>query len=342
MSPISNLTRRSRQRLAYLLIALLGAIIVGTVGYHFIEGWSVGDSLYMALMTMTTVGYGPPHALSTAGRDFTIFYMILGVGVTGFALSSAVQALVQSEIVDVFGKRRRQREIGRMRDHFIICGAGRVGSRIVRELQRAGVPFLVIESDAQKARQLELPAAQVLVRDATLDETLIEAGIERARGLAACLPADAENLYVVLTARDLNRELQIVTRAVEESAEPKLIKAGASRVISPTLIGSHRMATALLRPAVADFMDSVAADNLDLAFEQVEVGGSSELAGHRLRETRIRSELDIVIAAIRRADGQMTFNPSGETKIEPGDLLIAIGRADALVSLHQLAEGNVK
>lgn len=339
MPPATSLSHGSRRRIFYSLIALAGSIALGTAGFRVVEGWSLGDSLYMTLMTVTTVGYGPPHALSPAGRNFANFFMIVGVGTAAYALSSTVQALVQSEFIAAFSERRRQREMSKLQDHFIICGAGRVGSRIVRELQRAGIAFVAIEADAAKAAQLNLPPPQVLIRDATLDETLREAGVERARGLAACLPDDADNLYVVLTARDLNRDLHIVARAVEEAAEPKLVKAGASRVVAPTIIGSHRMAQALVKPAVADFMDSIAADNLDLGFEQVEVTRASPIAGHKLKATPIRSELDIVIAAIRRAGGEMVFNPSGDTRLEAGDMLIAIGRAESLATLKELAGG---
>jgi voltage-gated potassium channel len=266
--------------------------------------------------------------------------MVVGVGTTGYLLSSAVQALVRSEILAAYGERRRQREMSKLKDHYIICGAGRVGSRIVREMSRARLPFVAIETDAQLASELGLSDAQLLIRDATLDETLIEAGVERARGLAACLPDDAGNLYVVLTARTLNPKLHIVARAVEEPAEPKLIRAGANRVIAPTIIGSHRMAQALLKPAVADFMDSIAAETLDLAFEQVDVEENSALAGRKLRDTTIRSELDIVVVAVRRAaGGEMVFNPSGDTLVKAGDLLVGIGRADALAELGALARG---
>jgi len=342
MPPVISLAQSlgSRRRLTSSLAALSGVVVLGTVGFSFIEGWSLADSLYMTVMTVTTVGYGPPVALTPTGRDFATFFMVVGVGTAGYLLSTAVQALVRSEVLATYSERRRHREMSKLRDHYIICGAGRVGTRIVREMRRAGVPFVVIESDAQKVADLRLPAAQLLARDATLDETLLEAGVDRARGLAACLPSDADNLYVVLTARNLNPRLHIVSRAVEESAEPKLIRAGASRVIAPTIIGSHRMAQALLKPAVADFMDSIAADTLDLGFEQVEVSSDSALAGRKLRETTIRSELDIVIAAIRRAGGDMLFNPSAETIIQTGDLLIAIGRADSLAELSELARGT--
>jgi voltage-gated potassium channel len=209
-------------------------------------------------------------------------------------------------------------------------------------MRRAGVPFIAIESNALLAAGLELPDTQILIRDATLDETLVEAGIERAQGLASCLPDDADNLYVVLTARSLNPKLRIVSRAVEETAEPKLIRAGASRVIAPTIIGSHRMAQSLLKPAVADFMDSITAESLDLAFEQVDVAPGSGLAGRKLKDTTIRSALDIVVVAIRHAGGEMLFNPSGETEIEEGDLLVGIGRAESLAELGALARGTRK
>jgi voltage-gated potassium channel len=336
-TPVMNLSHRSRTRLTYSLLALAAVVAFGTVGFCLIEGWSVADSLYMTMMTVTTVGYGPPLPLSPAGRNFAIFFMFIGVGMVGYLLSTAVQALVQSEIIAAYGQRRRHREMNKLKDHYIICGAGRVGSRIIREIRRTGVPFVAIETDAQKADALDLPDTQILVRDATLEETLREAGVERARGLVACLPDDAENLYIVLIARDLNRHLHIVARAVEEQAEAKLIRAGASRVVAPTIIGSHRMAQALMKPAVADFMDSIAAENLDLAFEQVEVAPDSPLAGHKLKFAPIRSELDIVVAAIRRSGGEMIFNPSADTRIEAGDMLIAIGRAGSLVELNALA-----
>ncbi|MDQ3919796.1 MAG: potassium channel protein [Acidobacteriota bacterium] len=344
MPPVTNLTQRprSRARLTYSLAALAGVVAFGTVGFHLVEGWSLLDALYMTVMTVTTVGYGAPQELSPAGRAFAIVFMVVGVGTAGYLLSSAVQALVRSEILAAYGERRRQREMSKIRDHYIICGAGRVGRRIVREMRRAGVPFVAVESNALLAAELGLPDSQVLVRDATLDETLVEAGVERAHGLAACLADDAANLYVVLTARTLNPALHIVARAVEESAEPKLVRAGANRVIAPTIIGSHRMAQALLKPAVADFMDSITAESLDLAFEQVEIAHGSHLAGRKLKDTTIRSALDIVVAAIRRKGGEMIFNPSGDTQIREGDLLIGIGRAESLAELGAQARGARK
>lgn len=343
--PVTELRSRlrSRAQLVYSLAALAGVAAFGTVGFYLVEkDWSFGDALYMTVMTVTTVGYGPPKELSHAGRDFATLFMVIGVGTAGYLLSTAVQSLVRSEILAAYGERRRLREMSKLRDHYIICGAGRVGSRIVREMRLAGVAFLAVESNSQLVAELGLSGSQVLIRDATLDETLLEAGVERAHGLAACLSDDAANLYVVLTARTLNPSLHIVSRAVEESAVPKLIRAGANRVISPTVIGSHRMAQALLKPAVADFMDSVATEGLDLNFEQFEINEASALAGLKLKETNIRSALDIVVVAIRRPRGEMVFNPSGDTQIHAGDLLIGIGRAEALAELGALAKGIKK
>ena len=339
-------TRRAglgpRLRIRYALFALLGAVALGTLGFHFLEGWSLVDSLYATIQTVTTVGYGDVAPQNFTGRVFASLFMVVGVGAVLYILTSTVQTIVQSEMFAAFDERRRQREMSKLQDHFIICGAGRVGSRIIGAMQAAHVPFVVVETDEPKVAELLERNAHVLVKDATLEETLREAGVERARGLAACLPDDADNVYVVLTARGLNPNLHIVARAVEEQAEEKLIRAGANRVVAPTIIGSHRMAQALMKPAVADFMDSIAAENLDLGFEQLEVLPGSVYAGRKLRFTNIRSELDVVIVAMRRKNGQMIFNPSGDAIIEAGDLLIAIGKAESLKELSELARGVKK
>jgi voltage-gated potassium channel len=268
--------------------------------------------------------------------------MLVAVGVVLYALTSAVHSIVQSELIATFGQRRQSRKMSKLRDHFIICGAGRVGSHLVNGLLGGSETFIVIEKDPQKVAELLNRGVIVLVRDATLEESLREAGVEHARGLAACLPDDADNVYVVLTARDLNPQLHIVARAAEEQAESKLIRAGANRVVAPTIIGGHRMAMALTKPAVHDFLGSITANKLELAFEQLEVGLSSDLVGRRLSETNIRSELDIVVVSIRRSHGQILFNPGGEAVIESGDVLIAIGHAESLMKLMAMAKSKVQ
>ena len=336
--PRSFKTHRTGLRLAILSVLL--AIAVGTLTFHTLEGWSILDSLYVTAQTVTTVGYGDMTPRTAYGRAFATIFMIVSVGVVLYALTSTVQSIVQSELVNTFGQRRRSRRMSKLRNHFIICGAGRVGSHVVRGLLGSNDTLIVIERDPQKVAELTDLGVTVLVRDATLEESLREAGVEQARGLAACLPNDADNVYVVLTARDLNHSLHIVARAAEEQAEAKLIRAGANRVVAPTIIGGHRMAVALTKPAVGDFIDSITANNLDLGFEQLEVEPVSPLVGRKLSETNIRSELDIVIVSIRRSDGQIVFNPSGDAVIEIGDMLIAIGKSEALMKLSALTRGK--
>jgi voltage-gated potassium channel len=328
-------------RLRFGVLAVLIAIAVGTVVFRQLEGWSILDSLYLTAQTVTTVGFGDIAPRTVAGRLFATFFMMVGVGIVLYALTSAVQSIIQSELVATFGQRRLSRRMSKLRNHFIICGAGRVGSHIIRSLQATNDVFIVIESNMQQVSQLVDAGIPALVRDATLEESLREAGVEHARGLAACLPDDADNVYVVLTARDLNPNIHIVARAAEEQAEAKLIRAGANRVVAPTIIGGHRMAMALTKPAVGDFLDSITANKLDLGFEQLEVEPVSSFAGRKLRDTNIRSELDIVIVSIRRANGEIVFNPNGDAVIDAGDMLIAIGSAESLAALTSLARGQV-
>jgi voltage-gated potassium channel len=320
-----------------VLLAVFAAITVGTVVFHLLEGWSILDSLYVTAQTVTTVGFGDLTPRTPFGRAFAVVFMMASVGLVLYALTSTVQAIVHSELFETYG---RSRKMSKMRDHFIICGAGRVGTHLLRSLHVEKGTFVVIETDSAKVEALTDLDIPVLARDATLEETLREAGVEHARGLAACLPDDADNVYVVLTARDLNPKLHIVARAAEEQAESKLIRAGANRVVAPTIIGGHRMAMALTKPAVGDFLDSITANHLELGFEQLEVEAVSTLVGRKLSETVIRSELNIVIVSIRRNDGEIIFNPSGTTMIEGGDMLIAIGNAESLARLNSLARGH--
>jgi voltage-gated potassium channel len=325
--------------LRLVLLAVLGAIILGTIVFHVLEGWSILDSLYVTAQTLTTVGFGDLAPTTPAGRAFATVFMIVGVGVVLYALTTTVQSIVHSELFSTYG---HSRKISNMRDHFIICGAGRVGSHLLRSLTATNETFLVIELDSAKVEALLDLGIPVIARDATLEESLRQAGVEHARGLATCLPDDADNLYVVLTARDLNPDLHIVARAAEEQAESKLLRAGANRVVAPTIIGGHRIAMALTKPAVGDFLDSITANDLELGFEQLEVHSSSSLVSRKLSETVIRSELNIVIVSIRRSDGQIVFNPSAETKIQGGDTLIAIGHPESLAKLGGLARGRAR
>src|ERR1043165_5489075 len=337
LTPLPRFLLPSRARIRIVLLAVLAAILFGTVAFHLLEGWSILDSLYVTVQTLTTVGFGDVTPRTTLGRVFATGFMMVGVGVVLYALTSTVQSIVHSEL---FARYRQTRQMSKLRDHFIICGAGRVGSHLIRSLRAVDGVFLVIESDQRKCESLMAMNIPVLVRDATIEETLLEAGVEHARGLASCLPDDADNVYVVLTARDLNPSIHIVARAAAEQAEAKWTRAGPNRVVAPPIIGGRRRAMALTNPAVGDFLDSVTANHLELGFEQLEVDPISTLVSRKLSETVIRSELNIVVVSIRRIDGEIIFNPSGETRIEGGDMLIAIGNAESLERLKTLAYGQ--
>ena len=337
--PVTN-RFRTFFRIRNAIIALGIALVLGTLGFRLIEGWSVIDSFYVTVQTLTTVGYGDLPPRSLAGRGFAVVIMLVGVGGVALAASTIVQSVVQSEIVSTFGERRHSKRMQKLHDHYIICGSGRVGSHLVRDLQQAGAEFMIIETDGPRASEFTQRGLHVLVGDATLEETLKSAGVERARGLATCLPNDADNVYVVLTSRDLNPRLHIVARAAEEQAEAKLVRAGANHVVAPTIIGGHRMAVSLMKPAVGEFFDSIIGSKIGLSFEQVLVEENSSLVKQVLRETPIRAELDILIINIRRANGESVFNPPGDTMIEAGDILIAMGKVEALSRLNEMALGN--
>lgn len=337
MKFLPSLSKIIRRRLIYASVAIVIAISFGATGFYLIEGFSVLDSVYLATQTVTTVGYGDVPVVTPAGRVFAVLIMLIGGGTVLYSLTVLAQAVIQSEIVEAFGSNRRTREMEKLENHYIVCGAGRVGRRIIRALRKENCPFVLLERDEKKLTDFEDDGTHLVIGDATLEENLIRAGVRRAKGLATCLADDADNVYVVLTARGLNENLHIVARAVEEQAEPKLIRAGASRVVAPTIIGSLSMARALLKPAIADFMDSITAETLDLVFEEVAVGKRSPYAGKLLRDANISRDLNLIVVAIRRADGELFFHPVGETEINAGDLLIVVGKAD---SMRKLVEAN--
>ena len=340
MASIISNRFRTLFRIRNAIIALVFAIVFGTIGFALIEDWPLSQSLYVTVQTLTTVGYGDVPPRTAAGRGFAVIIMLIGVGGVALAASTIVESVVQSELVSTFGQRRQSKRMSKLRDHYIVCGSGRVGSHLVRDLQRSEQEFVIIENDGPRATEFSQRGLNVLVGDATLEETLKTAGVEHARGLAACLPNDADNVYVVLTARDLNPRLHIVARAAEEQAEAKLVRAGANHVVAPTIIGGHRMAISLTKPAVGEFFDSITGSQIGLGFEQVQIHDGSALIGEVLRETPMRAELDIVIISIRRSDGQTIFNPSGDIVISAGDILIAIGKVEALSRLNEMALGS--
>jgi voltage-gated potassium channel len=323
--------------LRIILLALLVVILIGTAGFHFIEGWPWFDGLYMVVTTLTTIGYQETHPLSHAGRIFNIFVIFAGVSLVLVTIGALTQALLEFELQSFFGRRRMEREIGRLSDHYIICGAGRVGRSAARELARRPVPFLIIEQNEAKAQRYTAENWLMMVADATQEQTLRDAQIDRARGLVAATTTDATNLYIVLTARALNAKLKIVARASEEDAEKHLLTAGADSVVSPYAFAGQRIAQSFLRPHVVTFLDTATTHlGVDLEIGEVYVSPASRFAGKTIEGSRIRQDRGVIILAIKREKG-MRFNLAPEDRIEPGDFLIAMGEPRELRQLEQSA-----
>jgi len=292
----------------------------------------------MTVITITSIGYGETHPLSTEGRIFTLFIIAIGIGVVGHALVSVSRWLIEGEVVKVFTRRRSMKAIQKIRDHFIVCGFGRMGSFVCNEFHARGIPFVVVENIPEIQDKINQNGYYLSPGDATDEDVLMAAKIKTARGLVSTLNSDASNVYVVLTARELNPDLEIIARAGEEEAEKKLIRAGASRVISPYRIGGMRMVMGILKPTVMSFLE-VAMDHkqLNVELEEVRVAKNSAYSGKKLVDTDIRKELNLIIIAVKKPDGRMVFNPGPNTIIEDEDLLITLGENKDLAIFHREA-----
>lgn len=324
-------------QLRLALIILLLVLALGTLGYMVLEGWSLTDSFYMTILTLSTVGYGEVHPLSQIGKLFSVFLIVMGVGTAAYVIRAAAQLMLDERIKTALG-RRTMKAIQKMKNHYIICGFGRMGRVICQELQERGYPFVVVESNLATIEDLERLNYLHIRGDATVDEILIEAGIERARGIVSVVTHDTENVFITLTARGLNPRLNIVVRAGSEESVQKLVRAGANKVISPHDLGGFRIAQALIRPTVLDFLERIV-DNrsLDLRLEEVEITPGSRLDGVTVANSGLRKEWNLIILAVKDAKGSMHFNPSFETEIKAGDTLVVLGKAPDLGSLDRIA-----
>ena len=327
---------RKRLVLSAALIALI--VSFGTIGYMFIEEWDFIDSLYMTIITLTTVGFKEVHELSLSGRIFTIVLLIGGVGTVFYTLGIAAKIIIEGELQEVYGRRRLEKKLKDLRDHYIVCGYGRMGKIVARELKHENLKFAVIEKNEVILDSDEKNGTLIIQGDATSDDLLKRVGIERAKCLISVLPTDAENLYVVLSARGLKPDLLIVARAGEEGSEQKLLRAGADRVVSPYHIGGLRMAHSVLKPAVVDFIEfATKSGNIDLQIEEITIQEGSQLVNHSLDECGIGRDLGIIIVAIKQKTGEMKFNPTYRTAIQVGDTLIAVGETSKLAVLEKMA-----
>ncbi len=330
---------RVLRHLGLIGMALACVMLAGTAGFHFIEGWSWFDGFYMVVTTLTTIGYQEIHPLSHAGRVFNVFVIGAGVSLVFLGIGALTQALLEFELRNFFGRRKMERDIGRLSDHYILCGAGRVGRSAARELARRPVPFLIIEQNEAKAQRYG-GEWLTMAGDATQEQTLRRAQIERARGLVAATTTDATNLYIVLTARGLNPRLKIIARASEEDAEKHLLTAGADSVVSPYSFAGQRIAQSFLRPHVVSFLDTATTHlGMDLEIGEICVSRASDFAGKTIESSRIRQDRGVIILAIKRESG-MRFNPAPDDNIQPGDYLIAMGEPSQLRQLEQMAAAS--
>jgi voltage-gated potassium channel len=317
-------------------VAVILAVIVagGTIGYMLIEGWSFLDALYMTITTITTVGYDEVHPLSDAGKTFSIFLIVGGVGGALYTLTTVVGYFVEGQFGSTLGRRQMKNRIARLKDHFIICGYGRVGQEVARTFTGEGMPFVVIDSSPERIAQAEKDGCPYLLANATEDEVLKEAGIEKARGLVAAVGGDVDNTYITLSARGLRPDLFIAVRASDKEAEVKLARAGANRIVSPYSIGARRLAMLALRPAVVDFIDTISyGPGRELKLENIAVSDTSPLAGTTVEATHQRTRVNIL--AISDKQGKLLANPAGEDMIEAGGRLIVIGTKEQLCALEE-------
>jgi voltage-gated potassium channel len=322
-----------------VLTAIAVTVAFGTAGYMLIQGWGFLDALYMTVITLTTVGYREVHPLSDRGLIFTIVLLVGGVGMVFYALTKGAQVILDLEFNQIFRRKRVEKAIRGLKGHYIVCGYGRMGKIIARELREEGVKFVVIEKTPAPYEGGEVP---VLKGDATRDEILSEAGIDRAAGLISVLPSDAENLFVVLSARGLNPNLLIVARANEEGSERKLLRAGATKVISPYHIGGLRMAQTVLKPTVVDFLEfATKSGNLELQMQEIQVQEKSKLIGLTLEECGIGRDLGVIIVAIKQPTGDTRFNPTFRSTVKTGDTLIALGERSKLRMVEEMAQGEI-
>jgi voltage-gated potassium channel len=327
------------RRLLLPVSILVVVVVIGVAGFMLIEGWSKLDSAYMVVITLFTIGFQEVHPLSPAGRMLTIFIAIAGVGSAVYAAGQTVEMIVEGEVLG-FRKRRLMKKLIRdIRDHYIICGYGRVGHQVAEDFTSTKIPFVVIDAKPETAAQLDPKRILHIVGDATSDELLDEAGISKARGLVACSDSDVANVYVTLSARALNPRLFIVARASQRETEKKLRMAGANRVISPYFISGRRMAAMASKPVVTDFLDMVThGGELEFGLHEIKLPESSSLAGRTLEETEIRTKSGALVLAIRKPDGNFDIQPRANSIVGPGDTLIVIGTPEQIERLEELVQ----
>jgi voltage-gated potassium channel len=319
------------------ILLLAGIIALGTSGYMIIEHIPMFDSFYMTLITISSVGFSEIVPLSQAGRILTVGIIISGISLLTYTLGQVAQIFVEGEIRKIFGRRKLEKQISMLNNHFIICGYGRIGEVICRELADEKIPFIVIEENEEKIQYLEKDGFLYLNKDATTEETLLQAGLERARGLVTAVSTDADNVFITLTAKSLRPDIFILSRAADLKNERKLLRAGASRVVCPYYMGGSRMAQILKKPTVVDFLETaMMSGELGLKMEEAVIQSSSHLVGKTLVESRLRMDFGVIIVAIKKSSNEMVFNPGPTAILEAGDVIVVIGKQEEMNKMREI------
>jgi len=319
----------AQTRLLYSTLLMAAVFLSGTTGYHFIEGAGWWDAFYMTVITITTVGYGEVFPMGRGGELFTVGLLLSGLGMFLLLATEVARAVVEGEIRQVFGRVRRTRVIDKMSNHDIVCGYGRMGRAVVAELRERGRGVVVVERGQDRVRELLDAGIPVVTGDATSEVTLRSAQLDAAHGLVACLNDDAHNVYTVLTARSMKAGLFIVARATEESAERRILKAGADRVVNPYNLGGTRLAHLVIKPAIVNFFDASLSGHEDLQLDQASVRPGSTIAGQSLREAELRQTWGLGVVAVQRG-AQVIANPPSDTRLEVGDVLVVFGTREQI------------
>ena len=317
--------------LQYAVLMLIGIVAFGTCGYYLVERMPIFEAFYMTIITISTVGYAEIVPLSQVGRVLTVIIIILGITVGAYTIGLLVRAFIEGELAKIVGRRIVQKQISELKNHFIVCGFGRIGRIICNELAADNIDFVVIEQDPTIVEHIQSKNYLFLEMDATSEEALLKAGIMKAKGIATALRSDANNVFITLTAKGLRPNIYILARASDENNEDKLSRAGASRVVSPHLIGGRRMAQVLKRPTVVDFIDiATMGSSLGLMMEEAMIGENSDLISKNLIDSNLRKNFGVIIVAIKKKDGSMIFNPMPSETFEAGDVIVVLGKREDL------------
>lgn len=336
----ASLRQRVLRRFLLAGLVLLALLIVGAIGYRALEGMSLVDGVYMVVLILSTVGFGEIHPLSPAGRVFTMLLIVTGVGLAAYTVSGMAAWIGSGEWRAHWQQQKQLRMLAKLSGHVIVCGYGRVGRHVADELRAEGLPLVVIDPDPAKIARIEQDGYLALQGSGADENELREAGIERARSLVAAANSDAQNVYIALTARGLRDDLLIVVRANEDNSEPKLLRAGANRVVSPYSITGKRMVTMMVRPDVSDFLDEVThAGGLELLLEQVSLAPASSLVGKSLTQAHSQNVLGVTVLALKLPDGRLETRPHEDIPLQAGTQIVALGTREQLQQLIDLASG---